>query len=1702
MIERTRQWSALQPQGIARSQTPWATCVSLCVAVIFWVGFAVAEEEEPAVPPMLVARIQTDVVGEATRLWRESVDAVRAEQFEAARAPLVKLIREWGSVLLPEASSRRERKRPHRFLPAETRANRLISELPVDERVWYEAHFQPEASILSTRSRSGRKHALETLASRFAALKGGLSARLLLYERAAEAGDWHRAATHALRWLYVATHRSDAERATVALRYLDAITHGRNEPAISAFEKRFESLLAQDVTRGGVRKPLHRYLRDAQSRKSSNKTSAGRDTSQTHEWPVDPESLELRWTRVFDVSSELWDRLPADPVPLRRGATFVDDKLLIHEGAVVRCLDAKSGYEHWSFPQREAPLNHASAIRYREGSQPFRNVTLAGDLVLATLGDPAATGSYEFLGRTEESDSLGLEHRMRLVAIDAATGKLRWATGDATESDPILSSPACGCSSPPLVVGDAVYVTFAHFEGATALYGACLDRLTGETRWLTYLGGGESGRSGESGIRGRFSSTHVDAPPFGQRPALASGQLCFCPHAGFAAGVDAATGRVMWLRALPRFSAQSEWMPQGTSEGASLRNAPIGHKGTWLIAPMDSPDLLCLDAGTGELHWRASGWQDGDGPHHWRNLLGTAFSTPGTTVARLAGDRLYEVRMRDGHVIERELGTSNPMPFQSSHAIDTGSHCVSVAENLLRMERWAIHPRDNDEQVHWRIATLAPLMGASRADLTFDTNRLCVVTPDVVAVYSFRPFRKRTRTSNLGASSSASQPTSLNDVVEAARRITDAVTATIDMDRLVEVAERAAAARSSWTQSAQRAYDDVLLRSIDYVLSELDLIEDQERVLIQLAALARTLPIEDVGGIYRDVALGLLTREQHDVALPFLARWIEVGAAHAVEADGLNDSDGMSWTRGDLFAARLLEETLETALALPDSPGRASIVAFLKEREAQIAREHGTDLSSKDERELRESLPRAVGTKIAKFIREELLRRARARNDYVEAACLLSDLRLVSPWPIEERVRDGRVDEDPARAKHDAAYRLAMEEVEALANAYEFEAAENLLVATELHPDYQQIHVAAGNEHKRRASLVRGRIYGAVDAIPTAFRAAARRPQRLDAKGSGQAETGPRVLPLWPKEELARITPVELRAISPWSQWGPGAYAGGFGKGDKTDSTRFADVVFAQRGLGFELWSIGREKLIADIDLGDRGWFGSSLREVDRALPGGGVLVHSVVAKEPADRSGVRAGDWVREWNGTPVRTLNGFMSLVAGTTPGDTIPVKVFRRGTEVLSDFSAGRRPAAQGGLMDETPIWVDAHQNAIVVCRTGLHRIERSTGKHELVWRWVGDGLVRRLRVHGVLAFVVINQRLSPDVIVAVDHRTGEEHWRFEAEGHVTDLRPVGSAVLVQTLERRSAVLLDRWTGSARVTCRSIHQFGYDRAANWIDRTTAAPVAGQVFVLAGNRRLPTTLLVNSATGTVTWRRVARGGAGAPPMAVAGGFAAIPRSNATIDVLFPTLHGNGEPYRETIPFLVFAAADDRGGPLDFESRLFARGRTLYVLRLRNRGRHSALFGSTVHLRAPTPSSDRRRPSSLGDVPPQNETAAYAGIKHRWFASTGRLRRYVLAATVDSLGVVVSCATLSSEHQMWHEWLPSREAVGADPRTVLRAPSRDARRAPPVWSGGQLLVPVDEGLAIIPPEHTPVRGTDKLIVPNKTVPTEGSDQEDSPNAK
>jgi len=96
-----------------------------------------------------------------------------------------------------------------------------------------------------------------------------------------------------------------------------------------------------------------------------------------------------------------------------------------------------------------------------------------------------------------------------------------------------------------------------------------------------------------------------------------------------------------------------------------------------------------------------------------------------------------------------------------------------------------------------------------------------------------------------------------------------------------------------------------------------------------------------------------------------------------------------------------------------------------------------------------------------------------------------------------------------------------------------------------------------------------------------------------------------------------------------------------------------------------------------------RGWLGIGIQSLTPEIassfnlkhPVSGVLVNSVDKKTPAENGGIVRGDIIVQFDGKMVSGSNKFQQMVADTTIGKTVSVKVIRDGTEKHLKVKIGR-------------------------------------------------------------------------------------------------------------------------------------------------------------------------------------------------------------------------------------------------------------------------------------------------------------------------------------------------------------------------------------------------------------------------------------------
>ena len=115
-------------------------------------------------------------------------------------------------------------------------------------------------------------------------------------------------------------------------------------------------------------------------------------------------------------------------------------------------------------------------------------------------------------------------------------------------------------------------------------------------------------------------------------------------------------------------------------------------------------------------------------------------------------------------------------------------------------------------------------------------------------------------------------------------------------------------------------------------------------------------------------------------------------------------------------------------------------------------------------------------------------------------------------------------------------------------------------------------------------------------------------------------------------------------------------------------------------GIGFAVPINSVSRIIEQLQTGKvtRGRIGVSLDATATketltelgASNGRGALVRQVEGDGPAEKAGIKAGDVITEYNGTPVANNDELVDRVVATKPGTSVPIKVLRRGrSESLS-------------------------------------------------------------------------------------------------------------------------------------------------------------------------------------------------------------------------------------------------------------------------------------------------------------------------------------------------------------------------------------------------------------------------------------------------
>jgi serine protease Do len=137
-------------------------------------------------------------------------------------------------------------------------------------------------------------------------------------------------------------------------------------------------------------------------------------------------------------------------------------------------------------------------------------------------------------------------------------------------------------------------------------------------------------------------------------------------------------------------------------------------------------------------------------------------------------------------------------------------------------------------------------------------------------------------------------------------------------------------------------------------------------------------------------------------------------------------------------------------------------------------------------------------------------------------------------------------------------------------------------------------------------------------------------------------------------------------------------------------------IVSSGQGIGFSIpINMARDIMTQLINKGRvvRGWLGIVIQELTPDLAegfgvkkDGGALVADVMKGSPAEAGGLKAGDVVVEFDGTPIKDVIDLQRRVAGVEPGQTMKVVVIRDKTATPLSVKIGEQPAEETVVAEE--------------------------------------------------------------------------------------------------------------------------------------------------------------------------------------------------------------------------------------------------------------------------------------------------------------------------------------------------------------------------------------------------------------------------------
>jgi outer membrane protein assembly factor BamB len=342
-----------------------------------------------------------------------------------------------------------------------------------------------------------------------------------------------------------------------------------------------------------------------------------------------PARLRPLWSADFVVSRiespnpfELWpdmDEAPMAPIRpvVRDGVVYVADSLSI------TARDLLSGRVLWhhSGPMEAIHGDPTSGFfgfdcyvdEWRERAvSPYQLAApvLTDALVIATVQVP------EVARPLNKFDNIPINWplpRRRLLALDRASGRTVWtqARPEAGAEDFRNTFDVAG---PPALVDGVLYAAGTVTIGAINSYLAAFDAATGDLLWRTLLCAGQQDLT----MFNRPFQEHTASPPL-----VAKGDVYVSTNLGVVACVDAWSGRLRWLSSYTTTTRRASRSPERDQRRPIrwVNEPPLLDGSRLVVTPLDSPDLLVLDAESGRQLFTHSSRVQGPDYSHRHQVL-------------------------------------------------------------------------------------------------------------------------------------------------------------------------------------------------------------------------------------------------------------------------------------------------------------------------------------------------------------------------------------------------------------------------------------------------------------------------------------------------------------------------------------------------------------------------------------------------------------------------------------------------------------------------------------------------------------------------------------------------------------------------------------------------------------------------------------------------------------------------------------------------------------------------------------------------------------------------------------------------------------------------------------------------------------------------------------------------------------------------